>query len=346
MLWLFAAAALVMLPLSLLVCGSIGLGISAAPDPVAALTRLPTLTRTPLPTLTPTTMTIAIAESIDTTSPAGPAAEVVTATTPIPGPILSSGSMAEAPGESAASTDSSTTSPTSPPLPTATPIHTDTPAPPPTATPTETPAPTSTLAATPTATPILESSGWSFASVQDYPNQEEQSLLLYGDIINNTGSPQILTSIDGTFYDPQGQIIAGSAFDYWPAEVIPPGEHIPFELTVYDIQSVANFDLSVGAEPSNQTLRQDFEFFDISQWNDEEGSYCLTGKLQNLGGALQEYLVIIATFYDGQANVVNFGNYYEPYAVEVVGDQTLDFELCTDVRSQEIANYDLQSWGL
>lgn len=171
-------------------------------------------------------------------------------------------------------------------------------------------------------------------------------MLIYGNILNNTGSAQILTSINGTFYDTQGQAIVGSTFDYWPAEIVPSGEHIPFELTVYDIQNIARFDLNVGSEPSDQPLRQDFELFDINQWNDEDGTYCLTGKLQNSGGVLQQYLVIIATFYDDQANVINFGNYYEPHTAELVDAQTLDFELCTDARSQEIANYDLQVWGL
>jgi hypothetical protein len=227
-----------------------------------------------------------------------------------------------------------------------TPVPTATPPPSPTATPTETPAPTSTPAATATATPILESSGWSFASIQNYPNQDENSLLLYGDAINNTGSAQALIFITGDFYNPQGQIIAdeGSTFDYWPAEIVPSGGRIPLELTVYDIQSAANFDLNVGAEPSSQTLHEDFEFLDLNQWI-EENSYCLIGQLQNPGDQLQDYVVIIATLYDGQDHVVNFGNYYEPYVEDVMGDQTLEFEICTETRNQSVANYDLHVWG-
>lgn len=67
--------------------------------------------------------------------------------------------------------------------------------------------------------------------------------------------------------------------------------------------------------------------------------------MRNPGGGLQDYLVIVAVLYDSQDKVVNFGDYYEPYPEDVVGDQTLTFETCTDSPDQDVARYELWTWG-
>ncbi len=171
-------------------------------------------------------------------------------------------------------------------------------------------------------------------------------MVLYGDLLNNTSFSQKLDYIFGTFYDAQDQVIADeeNTFDYWPINIVPPGGLIPFELTVEDIQSVANFDLKVESEPSDETLRQDFELSDLDQSN--MGShYCVTGKLRNQGGALQYSLTIVLVLYDDQDKVVNFGDYAERSPAAVVDDQALDFEVCADALDQSIARHELRAWG-
>ena len=178
-----------------------------------------------------------------------------------------------------------------------------------------------------------------------YTDQYEDGLLLYGDLINNTESPQALALITGTFYDDQGQVIANedSIYDYWPpVDAIPPGGRMPFELIVDGIQGDAKSSLRVEAEPSSESPRQDFEFSDLNQWN-EGDVYCVGGTLRNPGGELQGYLVIVAVLYDDQGNVVNFGDYYEPY---LESDEALDFETCVAPPNQGVARYELWAWGL
>jgi hypothetical protein len=171
-------------------------------------------------------------------------------------------------------------------------------------------------------------------------------MLLYGDIINNTGSSQLLKYVTATFYDAQGQVIPPVAItDYWPTEAIPPGGQVPFELNVAGVPSAADFDLSVEATPSDQTPRQNFEFSDLSQSN-EGGAYCLSGSLRDQGDEPQEYLVIVAILYDPQNNVVNFGDYYESDPQGEIDEHTLDFELCIDPLGQDIARHELRAWGL
>lgn len=212
----------------------------------------------------------------------------------------------------------------------------------PTATATE-PLPTSTPTASPTATAPPE--GWLFSGVRLSTQEYEGDMLLYGDVINNTGSTQELAYITGAFYDDQGQVINDEGmFDYWPIEVVPPGGRVPFELTVIGIESIANFDLRVEAMPIGDMPHQEFELLEVSQI-DEEDRYCVTGKIRNLGEALNDYLAIIAVLYDAQDNVINFSDYYNYSPKNLVGDQMQDFEICADPLHQEVARHELRPLG-
>lgn len=212
--------------------------------------------------------------------------------------------------------------------------------------PSPTDSPTPAPQPSPTVPPAVEPPGWSLAGVRLY-NEQEKGLLLYGDLINSTGSPQALTLITGTFYDDQGRVIAAEerVYDYWPpVDAIPSGGRLPFELGVNGLQGDARFTLRVEAEPSSESPRQDFEFSDLSQWN-EEDVYCVRGALQNPDGGLQDYLVIVAVLYDDQDRVVNFGDYSEPYPMDVVGGQSSNFEICVGPPNQGVTRYELRAWG-
>ena len=186
---------------------------------------------------------------------------------------------------------------------------------------------------------------WLWTNVQLYPNQAE-GLLLFGELMNNSGASQTLTEISGTFYDAQGQLIADAAntIGYWPVDIIPPDSRVPIELVVEGIQSAANFNLNVMAEPGGTVPRQDFEFGELHQ-RTEADSYCLTGQFQNFGTELQNYLVIGATLYDARNNIVNFGDYYQPDLAALTADQPLAFEICIGPPNQGATRYELWAWG-
>jgi hypothetical protein len=313
-------AAVVALALATLACNFLESAVPIAPTAIA--------TRTPLPTFTPTAPGTALAMAMPGQSPTAsptPVPSPTPATTPISAPTVASTA-----GET----------PTQTPAAIPAPIPADTP----TASPTP-PMPTSTSTLAPAATPIPEASGWAFSGLCVHTDQDENNLRVYGNFINGTGTSQELLFITGTFYDTQGQVIAGeeSTYDYWSVPVIPPGGRMPFELTVEGIQSAANFDLRVEAEPSNENLRQDFEFLNLYE-DAAEGLYCVGGTLRNPGDRLQDYLLIVAILYDSQDRVINFSDRYaDPeYAA---GDDPQDFEVCVDTLSQEVARYELQAWG-
>jgi hypothetical protein len=331
---LSSLVAIVALVLTTLACAFLESAVPIAPTAIA--------TRTPLPTFTPTTPGTSLAMTMPEQPPAASPTPAPSPTSP-PAPAApapASPTLAPPPASTLTVASVPSETPSQAPAVVPAPIPADTPGA--SLTP---PIPTSTPAIAPTVTPIPQTSGWSFSSVRVYADQANDSLQLYGNFINNTGTSQELFYITGTFYDAQGQVIADeeSTYDYWSVPVIPPGGRAPFELTVEGIQSAANFDLRVEAEPSNENPRQDFEFSDL--YEDPGGDfYCVGGSIRNPGDRLQDYLLIVVALYDNQDRVIYFSDYYaDPeYAT---GDEPQDFEVCVDTLSQEVARYELQAWG-
>jgi hypothetical protein len=193
---------------------------------------------------------------------------------------------------------------------------------------------------------MLENAGWSFAGVQIFEEQNEDGLLMLGEVINNTGTTQELYYISGTFYDAQGAVIAdeNDTDDYWPFEIIPPGGRMPFGMFVDGIENAANFELSVTADPSEEILEQDLEFINTTS-SQPDTEYCVTGQIQNLGNPLQYILITVAVLYDSRGNIVNFADFSETTPANVTGTHTPDFKLCADDFDREIAHYELRAWG-
>jgi hypothetical protein len=336
-----------LLALTTLACAFLGPNSRPASRSIVIRNRLPTLTPTPRTEPVPAAVAppqataVAAAPAVEpeipqeaaATAPDAPAVEVAA---PDPLPSLSQNVEAANPPVVDAPAVPPVEAATSIPLPTAplAALATETPTPP--SGPTDTPPPTLTPAPSP----------WSFIGVQALPDPYGGGLLMHGNVINNTESAQELKAITSVFLDTQNQVIAAtdSGDAYWPGYVVPVGGSMPFEMAVADIDSANNFDLNVEAESSDQIPRQDFEFSDLNQAIDE-ALYCVTGKLQNRGGTLQDYLVIAVIVYDSQNNVISFV-YYEEFAPDwVIGDERLEFELCADLLGASAARHELQAWG-
>jgi len=189
-------------------------------------------------------------------------------------------------------------------------------------------------------------SGWSFANVHAYPDPYGDGLLVYGDIVNGTGSVQQIVAVSGTFFDAQGQVVAGAdnIVDYWPFDIVPAEGRLPFELTVLDIQQTADFDLIVDSRPSDQSPHQNFDVANVEAWSDE-GVYCLAGELENRGDFLNEYVAIVAVLFDDQNQMLGFGEYYEPEPEQGLTEFPLEFDICIDVIDQNVARYEMRAWG-
>lgn len=318
-------------------CGWIDLGFQSESGKVVIRTLLPTLT--PTSVLIPQTVVTTnpeIVAALPTPSPTPTTAEIVlsVAATPLPEPTATAPVVPELLVEATAE-----------PVEIIVVASTNTPASDPAANTNPAPQPVNTPFVLPTITPIPETSGWSFANLRTYSDEYEGGVLLYGDLINDTGAPQEVAFITGTFFDDQGRVIANqeNTSEYWPVEVIPSGGHAPFELAVNGIQTLSNYKLWVNSQAANYSPRQDFSFAEVQQWG-EEDAYCLTGQVENPSG-LQEYLIIAAVLYDGQGNVVNFSDDFKSDPAELDSDEGVDFEICIAPPNQNVARYDLRAWG-
>jgi hypothetical protein len=213
--------------------------------------------------------------------------------------------------------------------------------------PADNPPPTPTLPPPPEPTdiPQIEVDGWVFRGVQTSLDQGQA--IVVGELINKTGAPQQAVGISGIFYDAKDQVIQDEidTLSYVPAEIIPVGAHIPFELVAESTQPIYRLDLVAKSAPATESPRQDFKFANVSQWTDEANTYCLDGEVQNTGSPLADYLVVMAIAYNERGNVVSFGEYSPVLPEVVIGDQTSPFEMCIDPLNQNIARHELRALG-
>ncbi len=212
-----------------------------------------------------------------------------------------------------------------------------------------TPSATATATATgrPTATATATPSGpWTFSGVKVAPDQATGNLLLYGEAINVSGATRQLTGITGTFYGPQGQIIAGplDTLGRWPTNLVPPGGRLPFELTAIGIDSAASYTLAIQSQPASALVRQDFEFIGITSTNLRE-RVCLGGEVRNPGPPLTEYLVVAAVLFDGDGNVLNLSDALRIDPIDLAGGRAVQLTLCASPYGQAVAGQELRAWG-
>jgi hypothetical protein len=210
--------------------------------------------------------------------------------------------------------------------------------------PTTTPGPTPTIA--PTATGAAPAGGWSFDHVHIVAYPDDEMVVVYADMVNNTGSSQQISYVTGTMFDEQGQAIPQGydTYDYWLIEVVPPGGRAPVELSVYGVQDVGSASLSVVSQPSGETPRQDFEFSDLNA-TDDPGVYCVSGRLHNRGDKLNDYVMVAAILYNDQDQIIDFDGDTSYSPQDIVGDTTYDFEFCIDVLDQNVGRYEMRAWG-
>ncbi len=197
----------------------------------------------------------------------------------------------------------------------------------------------------PSPTPKSEIPGWTFVNVRSMINQGDAFVV--GEAINNTGVPQREVDISGIFYGNKNQLIGDEieAVDYIPVDVVPIGARVPFELVAESSQPIYRLDLIGLSEPTNNSPRQDFEFLNVKEQLTDAGMYCLRGTVKNSGAALNEYLIILATAYNGQSQVIGFGEHSEISPKSVIADQIAPFEVCLDPLGQPVSRYQLRAWG-
>ncbi|MCG3212140.1 MAG: hypothetical protein FOGNACKC_05787 [Anaerolineae bacterium] len=204
--------------------------------------------------------------------------------------------------------------------------------------------PTATVAVA-AAAPAPPTAGWAFANIQII-NNGDGSETAYGEMINNTGSAQLVDHISGAFFNGQGQPLPtpGDTYGYWPLDVVPAGARVPFQLTAYNTQNVGRVDMTVASQPDSQQPRQNFEISNTAATSDD-GAYCVTGTVRNSGAQLHNYLTVVVLLYNDQGQVINFESDQAASPEAIVSGGTFGVDVCLDPLGQHVARFDLRSFG-
>lgn len=212
-----------------------------------------------------------------------------------------------------------------------------------TSAPTLTP-PALTLTPAATATP----SDWTFANVRVMPHPSQNGLLVVGEIVNNTGAPQTVLEVSGSFYNVQGQLVAGplktSAEIPTDKVPIPAGGRMPFAMHVQDIEQAETYSLQVKAQASAQTATQ-FDTFVNSTPVTVRGKYCINSTLPRPEPGLTTYLAVSLLLLDGEGRALSLGDVYEPDVSDVMSSPTHNFQICADAHNEVVGGYVLRAWG-
>lgn len=179
---------------------------------------------------------------------------------------------------------------------------------------------------------------------------EASSLLLWGQVFNNTGADQYLLTTAAHVYDEHGTLLADA---YNTVEVVPvttlvQGRKTPFELEIYLPErefdpDQLSYELYVEAMDAWYETREDLTILEHT-WTATDGYYEITGTVQNRGPALTSFVKVIATLYDASGKVIGLGWFGEvdpSYLAPGV------FEFTIEVKNVpfEAVSYDLQALG-
>lgn len=321
--------AIVLVILSTVACSFLPSGTNDAARVVSVATS------TPRPTFTPTTRVKRpepIPKNNSTPLPAPvprvESAEMIAAT-PTAALLASPDSNLTATTMAPPALDQPTATATIPATPTDTAIPTDTPTP----APTDTPAPTV----------VPTSDKWAITSLKEFAESDD-SFIINGEFVNNSGATQRLTLITGDFFDETGEKIAGEedTSDYWATDIVPPNGRLPFELTVYGINQAADSALYAQVEPSSENLMTDFQATNLDIYQEPE-SYCIDGDV-NFGDRLQKTLTILITGYNTENEVIGFGDDY--FLIPGDAAEVASFSICiNDTDPSSISQHSIQIWG-
>ena len=229
----------------------------------------------------------------------------------------------------------------------------------PTATPTKTPEPEEEddreptrypPTPTPTSIPGDLPAGWSFSNVAGMLDAEASSLLLWGQVFNNTGADQYLLTTAARVYDEHGTLLADA---YNTVEVVPvttlvQGRKTPFELEIYLPErefdpDQLSYELYVEAMDAWYETREDLTILEHT-WSATDESYEITGTLQNRGPALTSFVKVIATLYDASGKVIGLG-WFGEVDPSYLAPGVVEFTIEVENVPFEAVSYDLQALG-
>lgn len=188
---------------------------------------------------------------------------------------------------------------------------------------------TPTFTLTPAATPV--GAGIVVKSTSWYFDAELNLVRVVGEVTNNTSTQQLIETLEGVFYSAPGVTVnPNDIVGFSPQEVIPVGATVPFYFELDAVTSLDSYTVTVQTDLSPFVTRTDLILQDQSERIDADGQRCFDGRVRNAGERLQNEIVVMATLYNEQNNLVNFNYEYfdSGVAFTILGDRTRSYSIC------------------
>jgi hypothetical protein len=156
--------------------------------------------------------------------------------------------------------------------------------------------------------PVLSSSNWS----------EYGSLLIVGEVQNNTGHNIQYVLVIATFYDSLGQV-TNVERNYTLLQVLGPGQKAPFKIWASSLP-YDSYTFSVNYDTTTDTPPTGVSVLSSDSWS-EYGSLYIVGEAQNNNVDNVGDVRIAVTYYDSEGNVTNATSAYVPVTIVTAGQK-------------------------
>jgi Tol biopolymer transport system component len=204
---------------------------------------------------------------------------------------------------------------------------------------------------------------WGLVNIHSYHDQQSQTLYVSGELVNNSGSDQQITSFTPSVLDEDGASVwdgvwIGVSPDFSEltrAASLTDGSSLPFDFTIHVTEPFPRAGslavvVDVSAEPaapSRDDLNIPSNTFDLSRW---PRALQVSGTFENTGADLTDFVAVVVTAFDAENHVLGWGWQYEvdpTYLVSGSHDFEVEVEMPELVSNLglEIYSYKIQLVG-
>jgi hypothetical protein len=163
--------------------------------------------------------------------------------------------------------------------------------------------------------------------------------------VKNTGTvAQEYVGVEATFNDSQGTVLA-TTFDYTFLEVLKPGQSSPFEIYLLDVSKVALVDSYVLETSSTDSseVPADISITSSALYKPLSWLLLVFGEIKNNEDTCQEYVEVVATFYDASGVVCALAKTRTfVHLVEPGGVTPFELDLIDESRIALVESYSLE----
>jgi hypothetical protein len=181
--------------------------------------------------------------------------------------------------------------------------------------------------------------GWHVLNPNAY--RRDGDLFVAGEIYNQTENALWIASVQTTFQTARGSVVVDAATE---VALLSPGRKIAFHANVGTVSYESySFELLYMSLPPGDASRADLSA--VGDHLDRvDGAYRVRGRVENLGAALDDSALVVATLFDGQGRVAGVSS-VEIAAGDLLTGTIQAFEIAIEQYAPDATSYEVQVFG-